>query len=148
VLTAFEIQVLNDGDWKIDSIFDDEETARFEAGRVFGRGGYDGVRVVQEIYNETTNTTAVRTVAEMGAGAAARGKAPKASDAARAAIIKAVQNADAAEREPKEELADPVSKGAAKGGVLWWFGLIARSVAIAVGGLVVLFLLRLLYELI
>lgn len=143
MLTAFEIQVLNDGDWKIDSIFDDEEMARFEADRVFGRGGHDGVRVVQEIYNEMTNTTAVRTVAEMGAGA--RGKA---SDAARAAIIKVVQNADVAAREPKEELADAVPKGAAKGGTLWWFGLIARSVAIVVGGLVVLFLLRLLYELI
>ena len=148
MLTAFEIQVLNRGNWKIDSIFDDEEMARFEADRVFGRGGYDGVRVVQEMYNETTNTTAVRTVAEMGAGAVARGKAPKASDAARAAIIKAARNAGAAEREPEEELAHAVPQGAAKSSILWWFGLIARSVAIAVCGLVVLFLLRLLYELI
>ena len=30
--------------------------------------------------------------------------------------------------------------------ILWWFGLIARSVGIAIAGLFVLYLLRLLYE--
>ena len=48
VITAFEIQVLNHGDWQIDSIFDDQDLATFEANLVFGRGAYDAVRVVQE----------------------------------------------------------------------------------------------------
>ncbi len=148
MLTAFEIQVLNNGDWKIDSIFDDEELAKFEANRVFGRGIYDGVRVVQEIYNEITNTAAARTVAQMGKSAARQSSnlGPSASDAAREVIIRALKEADAPAPERHHEEEEEIAK--AEGGFLWWLGLISRSILIAAGGLVLLFLLRLLYELI
>jgi len=136
VITAFEIQVLNNGDWKIDSIFDDEELATYEANRVFGRGAYDAVRVVQENYNETTDTTAARTVAELTKAVAQKVSASrstrKANKAADEAARRAAMGAD--------------NSGSDEFSLLWWVGLIARSVGIAIAGLVVLFLLRLLYE--
>jgi hypothetical protein len=110
--------------------------------------------VVQEIYNEMTDTAAARTVAEMskGAPAAIGGTASNPSEAARAVIIRALRGADAVGREPEPEpepeLEEELENAVAEGGALWWFGLIARSFAITVGGLILLFLLRLLYELI
>jgi hypothetical protein len=144
VITAFEIQVLNKGDWKIDSIFDDGDLAEVEASRVFGRGAYDAVRVVQENYNEATDTTSIRTVTEMkkaSAEEAVNGAAGESRD-----VISANDVADAQRRyrsSMKPEAATPATEFR----LLWWVGLIVRSIAIALAGLGVLFLLRLLYEL-
>ncbi len=143
MLTAFEIQVLNKGDWKIDSIFDDQELATFEANRVFGRGIYDTVRVVQEIYNEVTDTASARTIAELTRAAvtAPGRKVAKTKKSARSAVPQMMK---AAMAEPTANDADKVPK--TKSGGLWWFALVATSVGISAGGLVLLFLLRLLYE--
>lgn len=142
MITAFEIQVLNDGDWKIDSIFDDKELATFEANRVFGRGVYDTVRVVQEIYNEMTNTASARTVSEFSK--------PAIAESARK-IAKAVKAAKAASQQIEEPvglpaLEDENVRAETGNGVLWWLGLLATSFGIAIGGLGVLFILKLLYE--
>lgn len=144
VITAFEIQVLNKGNWKIDSIFDDGDLAEVEASRVFGRGAHDAVRVVQENYNEATDTTSVRTVTEM-----------KKTSMAEAAIAATTEGRDVispgdvvdAQKRYRSSRNPEASRSAPEFKLLWWVGLIARSVAIALAGLGVLFLLRLLYEL-
>lgn len=144
VITAFEIQVLNDGDWKIDSIFDDKDLATFEANRVFGRGLYDTVRVVQEIYNEMTNTASARTVSELRK-AAVLNPVETLAKAALAAQNEAAQRvAEPAELPPLNNENDRATDG---NGTLWWLGLMAKSFGIAIGGLAFLFVLRLLYEL-
>jgi len=143
VLTAFEIQVLNKGDWKIDSIFDDQELATFEANRVFGRGVYDTVRVVQEIYNEVTDTASARTIAEL-TRAVVGGPGKKIAETKKSARSAVPQMMKEAMAEPAANDGDQVPKP--EGGGLWWLALVAKSVGISVGGLVLLFLLRLLYE--
>ena len=62
VLRAFEIHTYQGGRWKIDSVFDDRDLAVFEAERMDVSGRYPGVRVVEEIFDEATNTTTSRTV--------------------------------------------------------------------------------------
>lgn len=143
MLTAFEIQVLNKGDWMIDSIFDDQELATFEANRVFGRGVYDTVRVVQEIYNEVTDTASARTIAELTRAAVATPgrKVAKTKKSTRSAVPQMMKEAMS---EPAANDVGQVPKP--ESGGLWWFTLVAKSVGISAGGLVLLFLLRLLYE--
>lgn len=144
MITAFEIQVLDKGDWKIDSIFDDGDLAEIEASRVFGRGAYEAVRVVQENYNEAMDTTSVRTVTEM--------KKTSAADAANASTplgrtTISPDEVGEAQRRYRSSMKPESAAPSSEFKLLWWVGLIARSVAIALAGLGVLFLLRLLYEL-
>jgi hypothetical protein len=61
-MKAFEIHVYQGGRWKIDSIFDDRELAVFEAQRMDISGRFPGVRVVEEVYDEASNTTTNRTI--------------------------------------------------------------------------------------
>lgn len=61
-MRAFEIHTFQDGKWKIDSVFDDRELALFEARRVDEGTRYSGVRVIEEVYDETSDLTTTRTI--------------------------------------------------------------------------------------
>lgn len=61
-MILFEIHTFRDGKWKIDSVFDDKELAIYEAQRMEKGGRFSAVRVIQEIYDEETQRTSIRTV--------------------------------------------------------------------------------------
>ena len=66
-MRAFEIQTFKDGEWKVDSIFDDRELALYEAKKISGSTRYAGVKVIQEDWDEATNQTTTRTLFRGGA---------------------------------------------------------------------------------
>ena len=66
-MRTFEIQTFKDGEWRLDSVFDDQELALFEAKRVNEGTRYAGVKVVEEIWDEATNLTKTRTLFRGGA---------------------------------------------------------------------------------
>jgi len=61
-MKAFEIHTFQSGKWKIDSVFDDRDLALFEAQRMDESGRYTGIRVIEEIYVESTQETKTRTI--------------------------------------------------------------------------------------
>jgi hypothetical protein len=61
-MKAFEIHTYQSGKWKIDSVFDDRDLAMFEAQRMDESGRYTSIRVVGEIYVESTQETKTRTI--------------------------------------------------------------------------------------
>jgi hypothetical protein len=61
-MKAFEIHTFQSGKWKIDSVFDDRALALFEAQRMDESGRYTGIRVIEEIYVESTQETKTRTI--------------------------------------------------------------------------------------
>jgi len=65
VIRAYEIQTFQGGVWQVDSVFDDEELAIFEARLLHERGRYVGVRVVLETYNPDTDEISARTVLKL-----------------------------------------------------------------------------------
>ncbi len=65
-MKSFEIQTYKDGNWRIDSIFDDRDLALFEARRVEEGNKYSGVRVIEENYDEASNRAPSRTIFQVG----------------------------------------------------------------------------------
>ena len=61
-MKAFKIHTYQSGKWKIDYVFDDRDLAMFEAQRMDSSGRYTGIRVVEEIYLESTRETKTRTI--------------------------------------------------------------------------------------
>ena len=61
-MKAFEIHTFQSGKWKIDSVFDDRDLALFEGQRMDESGRYTGIRVIEEIYVESTQETKTRTI--------------------------------------------------------------------------------------
>ena len=61
-MKAFAIHTFQSGKWKIDSVFDDRDLALFEAQRMDESGRYTGIRVIEEIYVESTRETKNRTI--------------------------------------------------------------------------------------
>ena len=61
-MRSFELQTYQGGKWKIDSVFDDRELALYEAKRMDGTGRYSGVRVIEEVFVESTHETKTRTI--------------------------------------------------------------------------------------
>ena len=61
-MKAFEMHTYQSGKWKIDSVFDDRDLAMFEAQRMDESGRYTSIRVVEEIYVESTQETKTRTI--------------------------------------------------------------------------------------
>ena len=61
-MKAFEIHTYQSGKWRIDSVFDDRDLALFEAQRMDESGRYTGIRVIEEIYVESTQETKTRTI--------------------------------------------------------------------------------------
>lgn len=67
-MKAFEIHTFQGGKWKIDSIFDDRDLAMFEAQRIDSSNRYSGVRVVEEVFDESSEQTSVKTIFRGGRG--------------------------------------------------------------------------------
>ena len=62
MLVSFEIHTLRDGEWKIDSIFDDRELALQAGHSIEESNRFSGVRVVEETYEEATQKVTTRTI--------------------------------------------------------------------------------------
>lgn len=61
-MRAFEIHTFQNGKWKIDSVFDDRELAMFEAQRMESGRRYSGIRVVEEVFDESSQQSTSRTI--------------------------------------------------------------------------------------
>ena len=61
-MIGFEIHTYKDGRWRIDSIFDDQDIAVYEAKRINESNRYAGVLVIEETYDETSNSATWRTL--------------------------------------------------------------------------------------
>lgn len=61
-MQAFEIHTFKDGQWKIDSVFDDRELALHEARKVDESGRYSSLRVIEENYDDVSDLTTTRTI--------------------------------------------------------------------------------------
>ncbi len=61
-MRAFEIHTFQGGKWKINAIFDDRELAVFEAQRMDSSLRYGGVRVVEEVFDEKSLSSAIKTI--------------------------------------------------------------------------------------
>lgn len=59
---AYEICVFRNGEWKVDSAYDDREIALFEARRALERPSCMGVRVVEEVFRDETGTYQTQTI--------------------------------------------------------------------------------------
>lgn len=62
ILTSYEIQLYQAGAWKINSIFDDAELALFEARRMVESGRYASIRVVKEVFDDSSGNVTTRTI--------------------------------------------------------------------------------------
>lgn len=61
-MSSFELQTYKAGKWEIDSYYDDRELALSEAERLDIGGRHNGVRVVEENYDETSNRSSYHVV--------------------------------------------------------------------------------------
>ena len=75
-MRAFEIHTFRDGQWKVDSVFDDRELAIHEARKVDESSRYSGVRVIEENYDEASDLTTTRTIFR-GKQDATKSKSPR-----------------------------------------------------------------------
>ena len=75
-MRAFEIHTFREGQWKVDSVYDDRELAVREARKVDENGRYAGVRVIEENYDESSDLTTTRTIFR-GKTETAKSTAPK-----------------------------------------------------------------------
>jgi hypothetical protein len=78
-MQSFELQVLDRGKWKMDSVYDDRTLAIAEAERVNEGRRYVGIRVVEEVYDEATNMSKCRTLFRGGTGKTEEPHKPKAA---------------------------------------------------------------------
>lgn len=62
ILTSYEIQLYQAGAWKINTIFDDGDLALFEARRMVGSGRYASIRVVKEVFDDSSGNVTTRTI--------------------------------------------------------------------------------------
>ncbi len=67
---SYEVVSPRGDNWMIESVYDDREVALYEARDFLQRWHQRGVKVVQENYNDETDTSILRTIftAEWGAG--------------------------------------------------------------------------------
>lgn len=101
-MRAFEIHTFRDGQWKVDSVFDDRDLAVHEARKVDENGRYAGVRVIEENYDELSDLTTTRTIfrGKKDAGRA-KAKTPAARTARRAAQAGAAKREHSAKAPPR-----------------------------------------------
>ncbi len=55
-MRSYEIQVFKAGKWEFDSYFKDRDSAMFDADQLAADARIEGVRVLKENYDETSNT--------------------------------------------------------------------------------------------
>lgn len=96
VMQSFELQVYKGGKWEFDSYFDDRETALFEATRLHDYNRYNGIRVLEEIFRDDSDTSdctvifsRLRKIENQGGGGNSRTRAPR--EANRTSVRKATQ---------------------------------------------------------
>ncbi len=61
-MKSFEIQLYRGGTWKTDSIYDDRALAEMEARRMEDSPRYGNLRIIEEIFDEKSDTTKLRTI--------------------------------------------------------------------------------------
>ncbi len=65
---SFEVYSLRDGNWNLDSVYDDRGLALEEARHLFKRRREKGVKVVKENYDDETNRSIPTTIFHEGEG--------------------------------------------------------------------------------
>ena len=106
-MSSFEIQVYKSGIWNVDSYFDDRDMAISEAEGINESGRHSGVRVMQENFDENTNTSNYRVLfsktqsMDQGRGKSSQTKRSPATKNA-AATKTATKNAAAAKTATKD----------------------------------------------
>lgn len=61
-MSSYELQTYRDGQWKFDSYFDQRDLVLSEAARLDQTGRYMGVRVLEEQFNEDSQTSNYKTI--------------------------------------------------------------------------------------
>lgn len=61
-MKSFEIQLYRSGAWKTDSIYDDRALAEMEARRMETSARYANLRIIEEVYDEKSDSTKLRTI--------------------------------------------------------------------------------------
>ena len=131
-MKAFEIHTFRGGKWKIDSVFDDRDLAMFEAKRMDSSNRFPGVRVVEEIFDESQSTTTTRTIFRGSSGADAVIAAPASNATARPAAKGAARASGARGR---VRARPPPKKKSGTLGPLMIFGIVVAMSAAAMYGL-------------
>ena len=143
MIRAFEIQTYQGGVWQVDSVFDDEELAVFEAQSLFDRGRYVGVRVVLEAYEPDTDELSVQTILKLEKteknNAEARGR-----DAANAKEIQQGKKRVAAVKKNRKKAIATKRKKKQSRSV--WTGIGLKAALVAILGLAMMIGLRALYQ--
>ena len=96
-MIAYELHTLRNGQWKMDSVFDDRDLAISQATQADETKRYAGIRLIEEDYNETTETATTRIIFRGGTASKTDSKKPPPAAAKpKTAVPKA-----AAGREPR-----------------------------------------------
>ncbi len=61
-MSSYELQTYRDGQWKFDSYFDQRDLVLSEATRLDRAGRYMGVRVLEELFDEQSQTSNYKTI--------------------------------------------------------------------------------------
>lgn len=75
---SYEVLSFREGNWTIQSVYDDRNTAVYEARRLLSGRHEKGVRVMEETYDEETNETKSRIVFSEEKGAEKKAETPRA----------------------------------------------------------------------
>jgi len=94
---SYEVLSFREGNWTIQSVYDDRNTAVYEARRLLSGRHEKGVRVMEETYDDDTNETKSRIVFSEEKGA--EKKAEPAKPEARTGVGTAQPRAKAAEKD-------------------------------------------------
>ena len=131
-MKSYELHTLKDGKWKIDSVFDDQETALHEARRAQSANRYTTIRVIEEDYDHLSNQTATRTVFRADGGNSTDTKSAPQRQARKAPAGGGFDGSESGGWKPKHQ---PVQVQAKKQINLVWplLGLLVVGVAILIG---------------
>jgi len=65
-MKTYELHTFTKGEWIFDSVYEDCESAKAEAWRQKESGKHSALSVIEEIFDETTNSTSSRTIYTTG----------------------------------------------------------------------------------
>jgi ferric-dicitrate binding protein FerR (iron transport regulator) len=104
---SYEIHTYRNGQWKIDSVYDDREIALYEAQRLQGLGRAAGIRVVEERFNSDSGKINNRTIFRAAKADEANNEALERQKAARNEVqAKQASKAARGELKPSEPPAE------------------------------------------
>ena len=145
MLRAYEIQTYHSGDWKIDSVFDDQDLATLEANRIHTGGRYVGVRVVEETYDAEDGQTLTKVVLQMS-------KADRQNEVATSRQRKISRDLSNEREKTAKARAARIASLSARNRKAesrrWWRVIYLKSSLIVIFGIALMFGLRLLYKVI